>query len=204
MRRSALILTYHAVEAGPPPLCVDPGLFAEHLDALVSAGARALTISELASALERGQLPERAVAITFDDGFASVAEQAAPMLAERGLPATIYAVAGALGRFNDWPSQPPRAPQRRLASRAQLRELADTGFEIGSHGVEHAPLSLASPAAGWHEVVKSKRLLEDSLDRPVTSFAYPYGAMPQAAVEQLVRETYAADCTTGLALARPR
>jgi peptidoglycan/xylan/chitin deacetylase (PgdA/CDA1 family) len=91
MSGSALILTYHAVERGPAPLCVDPGLFREHLDVLAGAGAAVLTVSQVAEAVRGGALPERAVAITFDDGFAGVAEHAAEALAERGMRATRWA-----------------------------------------------------------------------------------------------------------------
>ena len=53
MSRSALILTYHAVEPGPAPLCVDPGVFREHLAALADAGATVLTVSQMADAFRR-------------------------------------------------------------------------------------------------------------------------------------------------------
>jgi peptidoglycan/xylan/chitin deacetylase (PgdA/CDA1 family) len=202
MTGSALILTYHAVEHGPPPLCVDPGLFGEHLDALADAGASVLTVSQVAEAVRGGTLPERAVAITFDDGFASVGEHAAAPLAERGMRATIFAVAGALGGLNDWPTQPGGAPQRPLLSASELADLAEAGHEIGSHGVEHAPLSLADPAALRREIVDSRALLEDALGRPVRSFAYPYNAVAGPAGRELVRETYAGACAGGLATVR--
>jgi peptidoglycan/xylan/chitin deacetylase (PgdA/CDA1 family) len=195
---SALILTYHAVEPGPPPLCTDPALFREQLDVLTDADATVLTVGGIADSLRQGTLPPRAVAISFDDGFASVAEHAAPALAERGLPATVFCVAGALGRTNDWPSQPARAPRRPLAGAPELRELRDAGMEIGSHGVEHAPLTGAPERLARREVVDSRAMLEDVVAGPVRSFAYPYGAAPSAAAERLVRETYAAACGTDL------
>ena len=97
----ALVLTYHAVERGPAPLCVDPDLFVEHLDCILESGARALTVRELAEALREGALDRPSVAITFDDGFASVVESAGPLIAERGLPATVFCVAGHLGGTSD-------------------------------------------------------------------------------------------------------
>jgi peptidoglycan/xylan/chitin deacetylase (PgdA/CDA1 family) len=195
----ALILTYHAVERGPAPLCVEPELFREHLDVLADAGATTLTVSELAGGLRAGRLPERAVAITFDDGFRSVAENAAPLLAERGQRATVYAVAGSLGRENDWPTQHEDAPRRPLLSAEQLTELADAGVEVGSHGVEHAPMAHVDEAGARDEVVRSKELLEDLLSRAVTTYAYPYGASPLPHAERLVRDTYEAACGTRLA-----
>jgi peptidoglycan/xylan/chitin deacetylase (PgdA/CDA1 family) len=203
MNSSALILTYHAVEDGAPPLCVDPGLFAEHLDVLADAGAVVMTVSDVAEKLRRGDLPERAVALTFDDGFATVAEHAAPLLAERGMSATVFAVAGALGGVNDWPSQPGGAPRRPLLGGRELVDLARAGLEIGSHGVEHAPLSLAGPEAIRREIVRSREMLEQVLQRPVRSFAYPYNALAGPEGRELVRSTYASACGGGMSIVRP-
>jgi peptidoglycan/xylan/chitin deacetylase (PgdA/CDA1 family) len=197
--RAVLVLTYHAVDAGPAPLCVDPGLFREHLDVLADAGARTMTVSELAAAVRSDELPTGAVAITFDDGFVTVAEHALPMLLERGQTATVFAVAGALGGRNDWSSQPPGAPTRPLASVHELGELARAGIEIGSHGFHHAPLTGANSAVARREVLGSREHLEQSLGRPVRSFAYPYGAAPTREARQLVRDTYDAGCATQLA-----
>jgi peptidoglycan/xylan/chitin deacetylase (PgdA/CDA1 family) len=193
---SALIVAYHAVESGPAPLCIDPGLFREHLDALADAGAVTLAVSELAAALRRGRVPDRAVALTFDDAFASVAAHAAPLLAERGLGATVYAVAGRLGGLNDWPSQHPHAPRRRLLGGTELRALAGAGIEIGAHGMHHAPLDRADARLAEREVVRSKQRLEADLQLEIRSFAYPYGASPSPAARRLVEATYEAACTT--------
>ena len=195
---SAVILTYHAIEDGPAPLCVDPKLFRAHLDVIGRSGAELLTVSELAERLVAGGPPERAVAITFDDGLSSVVEQAAPMLHARGIPATVFAVAGHLGAENDWPTQPPSAPRRKLASAAELAALVDEGWEIGSHGLEHAPLQGALESTLERELLVSRRRLEAAIDAPVTSFAYPYGALPDGEGRKVVERGYTVACTTEL------
>ena len=200
--REALILTYHAVEAGPPPLCVDPDLFREHVDTLVDSGARALTLSELAAAARRDDIPERAVAITFDDGCASVARTAAPLLTERGLRATVFCVSGHLGGVTDWPTQPASVPVFELATAAELEELASMGIEIGSHGVEHFPLAFASEQRARDELLASKDALEQAVRAPVLSFAYPYGSPPSPSARALLREAYSAACGTRLGIMR--
>jgi peptidoglycan/xylan/chitin deacetylase (PgdA/CDA1 family) len=199
----ALILTYHAVEPGPPPLCIDPGLFRAHVDSLVDSGAHTLTLSELAAAAERDEIPERAVAITFDDGCASVARFAGPLLAERGLRATVFCVSGHLGGVTDWPTQPASVPVFELATAAELQELASIGIEIGSHGVEHFPLAFASEQRARQELLESKRALEQAVRVPVCSFAYPYGAPPSPAARALVPEAYSAACGGRVGAARP-
>lgn len=191
MTGRALVLVYHGVETGPPPLFLEPALFRRHVECLVAAGATALTVDELVRLLEdRQPLPERTVAITFDDAFASVVEHAVPVLAEHGLPATVFAVAGSLGGTNDWPSQPSGVPRRPLAGAADLADLARAGFEIGSHGTAHVPLTSADAAVARRELVDSRRFLEDAVGVPVTSFAYPYGAAPSGAALAIARSAY--------------
>ena len=203
MSGSVLVITYHAVDRATGPLSVPPELLRDQLDQIAEAGVPALTVRELAARLEAGTVPERGVALTFDDAFASVAEHAAPLLAERGLCATVFAVAGALGGMNNWPTQAPGTPVAQLADGSQLRALAGAGWEIGAHGTRHAPLARSSDEETRVEVVDSKAALEQTLQVEVTSFALPYGALPGPAARELLERTYAAVCTTRLGTVGP-
>lgn len=202
MTQQALIITYHGIESGPAPLWVDPARFREQLDALQDCGARLLTMRELGTGLRERTVPERAVAITFDDGMLSVVEEAAPLLIERGMSATIYCVAGRLGRDNSFPYEPSHVPRRPLASAASLAELAAAGFEIGCHGMEHLPLRGASDPELRREIVDAKDALEQLVGAPVSSFAFPYGALPGASGRALIQSNYSAACSTRPAYAR--
>jgi peptidoglycan/xylan/chitin deacetylase (PgdA/CDA1 family) len=196
---SALILMYHAVEPGPKPLCIEPTLFREHAAAIAAADATCLTVRELAEALHARQLPERAVTITFDDGCSSVVETAVPILAEHGLRATIFCVAGRLGATNAWPRQNPARHPFRLASAVELAPLAGRGFEIGSHGYTHVSLTGVTGAAVTREIEESRSVLEAAVAAPVTSFAWPYGSEPSIEVAERIRRTYKAGCSTMIA-----
>ncbi|MCP9485229.1 MAG: polysaccharide deacetylase family protein [Gaiellaceae bacterium MAG52_C11] len=193
---SALVLTYHAIEPGDGPLVVDPATFAAHLDCIVESGAQAVTVSGLAELLRAGALSRPTVAVTFDDGIASVARVAAPLLAERGIPATVFCVAGHLGGANDWPSALPGGPRFELAAADELAALAAQGFEIGCHGMTHAPLVSGSDAELIDELVASKELLEQVVESPVEAYAYPYGAIPTSAARRLVEATFGSAWTT--------
>ena len=203
MSGSVLVVTYHAVDGGPAPLSVSPARLRAHLDEVEGSGATVLTLRELAAALRGGALPDRAVVLTFDDAFASVAEHAAPLLAERGFRATVFVVAGAIGGTNDWPSQPAGARRAPLADLGQLAVLAAAGWEIGSHGTEHLPLSRATPAAAQRELADSRAALEGALGVEVGSFALPYGDPPASSTREVLRATYAAACTTRPGFVRP-
>lgn len=200
----ALILTYHAVESGPAPLCADPVLFAEHMDVVARSGARSLTIRTLADAIRTRSLEANSVAVTFDDGFASVAENAIPALSAHCLTATVFCVAMHLGGMSNWPSARQDTYRSRLADSSTLAEVAAAGFEIGSHGMEHAPLAGASERALRRELTESRAVLEDAVEEPVTSYAYPYGAMPGGLGRKLVAQTYDAACATSLGRASGR
>lgn len=203
MMPSALVITYHAVEADGGPLVVDPSTLRDQLDCIADSGVPTLTVAQLAVALRDGTLPPRAVVLTFDDAFASVVEHAAPLLAERAQRATVFAVAGAIGATNNWPTQPVGAHRAPLADLEGLRSLARAGWEIGSHGAEHAPLSRVSAVTARRELVESRARLEDALGLEVSSYALPYGDLPGPAAARLLRSTYQAACTTRLGYAEP-
>jgi peptidoglycan/xylan/chitin deacetylase (PgdA/CDA1 family) len=93
-----LVLGYHRVAGGSDPygLAVRPDYFAAHLDAL-GEHARVLPLAEATVRLQAGTLPRRAVVLTFDDGYADMATRVAPMLAARGMTATVFVATGFLG-----------------------------------------------------------------------------------------------------------
>ena len=195
----ALIVTYHAIEPGPAPLCVHPDLFRAHVESVLASGARAVTVSGLVRELALPTGSEPLVALTFDDGFASVARNAAPILSSYGLTATVFCVAGHIGGRSDWGSDPAGAFDSALASADEIAALVSAGFEIGSHGFEHLPVSEASGAALERELAGSREALERLTGTAVRSYAYPYGALPHPEARSLVQRTYDAACTTRVA-----
>jgi peptidoglycan/xylan/chitin deacetylase (PgdA/CDA1 family) len=193
---SILILMYHGVDRAEGPLFVDPALFSDQMKAIAASGLPVLTIGEIGDRLREGRLPAGAVALTFDDAFASVVEEAAPRLQEHGLRATVFCVAGRIGGTNAWPTARIGAPQVDLADAAGLARLVEQGFEIGSHGIGHAPLDTTDEDEIRREVAASRAELERMLGVQVPSFAYPYGATASAAARRQVSTSYTAACTT--------
>ncbi|HSB13722.1 MAG TPA: glycosyltransferase [Bryobacteraceae bacterium] len=100
----ALILLYHRVaEVQPDPwsLCVTPQHFAEHLDVL-SSRWNVLRLRDLVRALQDGALPDRSIAITFDDGYADNLHNAKPILERYGKPATTFVSSGYVGNKREF------------------------------------------------------------------------------------------------------
>lgn len=194
----APILTYHSLDTSGAVTSLAPRVFLEQMETLRARGMQGIALGELIAAWEgRAELPERPVVLTFDDGYLNFAEHGAPVLARLGFRATLFAVARHCGGYNDWLTQPPGIPRLPLLSHAQLKELAQAGFEIGSHGHDHAPLDRATPAQAETEVTGSKRALEDALGLEVRAFAYPYGRA-DARARELVRSHYRSACSTEL------
>ncbi|HVX31202.1 MAG TPA: polysaccharide deacetylase family protein [Nitrolancea sp.] len=103
-RSRALILMYHRVvdlPSDPQLLCVTPEHFAAQME-ILRRDYQPLSLLELAKALREGTLPNRSVAITFDDGYVDNLENAAPVLGRHDLPATVFVTSGALGRREEF------------------------------------------------------------------------------------------------------
>ena len=92
----AVILTYHRVaeiSLDPWSLCVTPSHFAEHLGVLKDFGA-VIGLKQLVQAVKKRRVPRRAVALTFDDGYADNLHNAKPLLERSGIPAAVFVVSG--------------------------------------------------------------------------------------------------------------
>ena len=100
----ALILMYHRVidlPVDPYLLAVSPDNFRKQLHYIKST-SNLMTLMELYDSLKEGKLPKRAVAITFDDGYIDVLEQAYPIMKEMQVPATVYIPSGHIGSHREF------------------------------------------------------------------------------------------------------
>jgi len=99
-----LILMYHRVaEVGIDPwsLCVTPPHFAEHLEVLQKY-YHPLSLQQLVEALRENKLPDRAVVVTFDDGYADNLYNAKPLLEKYNIPATFFISTGSIGQNREF------------------------------------------------------------------------------------------------------
>lgn len=117
------------------------------------------------------------VAITFDDAFVSVVENAVPVLKEYELPAAFFVPAGNLGKPPTW-EMPEGYPDKSetVISKEQIAELDKQGFEIFSHTVSHPYLTRIDDIKMEAEIERSKLTLERILGHDVLGISYPYGA----------------------------
>jgi peptidoglycan/xylan/chitin deacetylase (PgdA/CDA1 family) len=197
------ILTYHSLDETRSVISTAPTVFCKQMCALKRWGFQGICVGDLLDAWEgKRVMPDRPVVLTFDDGFRNVGEHAVPVLKELGFRATIFAVAGYCGGTNNWPSPLAGIPRLPLLSWLELRGLAAAGYEIGAHGVTHAPLDTMTPQEAERELAGAKDFLQQRLGQAVTVFAYPYGSTGPA-LRPLVAVHYRAACGTGLGMASP-
>lgn len=117
------------------------------------------------------------VAITFDDAFVSVKENAVPILKEHDLPAAIFVPAGNLGQHPRWDIPDIcSGKDETIMSQEQIAELDNDGFEIFSHTLSHPVLTETEDGRLEAELVGSKHALEKIVDHEVLAVSYPHGA----------------------------
>src|SRR4051812_20673200 len=95
---AGVILLYHRIaelHVDPWELAVSPAHFDEHLR-VIRTRATVLSLHDLLRHLRSNSLPPRAVAVTFDDGYADNACTALPLLEHHDTPATFFVTTGVL------------------------------------------------------------------------------------------------------------
>ena len=179
------ILTYHRVSDNPNPALADYAVgtraFAQQIWLLSMLGFTVLSLDELLTAFENGLSVRRGVVLSFDDGYLDTITHAAPVLARYGYPATVFIVPSLVGTRAQWDTGFGGEPAP-LATWEQLRALRTNGWEIGLHSLSHRDLAALPQAEVEKELVEGKVILEEHLDAPVTTTAYPYGEYSELVV----------------------
>ncbi len=182
------VLMYHAIprrrgelENADPRYAVDTDAFRHHLRQAAARGLAVRSVRDLLAGAAGGG--QGAVGLTFDDGHESNFSQAFPLLQDLGATADFFvnpAVVGGKG-FVTW---------------AALREMADHGMSIQSHGYTHRYFDDLARDEVRRELYESKAMLEDRLGRPVNLFAPPGGRITPEVTRIAWELGYEAVCTS--------
>ncbi|MBE0437650.1 MAG: polysaccharide deacetylase family protein [Methylomicrobium sp.] len=191
--RGPICLMYHGTPTAYPitNYSLKSSLFKSHLNFLKTNVSHFAKVSEL---LQSQRLPPKSVALTFDDGYANNFENAFLPLIENNMKATWFITTDCIGKYAEWMGPP--SEQTKMLSADQLREMSDAGMEIGSHTCSHPDLSQLSFKQKLEELTRSKQLLEDLLQKPVTGFAYPFGRYNEDTLKAVRAAGYEWACST--------
>ena len=181
------ILAYHRFGEQVSKMEITAEAFAAQLNYLAENDYRVVRLRDLEDFLVgKRALPNRAVVISIDDGYASTYEYAFPLLKQHGFPATVFLYTDFVGA-------------RDALTWAQMREMVASGLiDIQAHSKTHANLSYRLPGesdARYRERLDMearvpREVLERKLAIKVDAFAYPFGDASELLIERLQKRDY--------------
>ena len=165
------ILLYHHIQDLPAKASapfrrwsLSPEKFAAHMDWVAVHGFHTITMEQLIGHLKHGlALPLKPMVLSFDDGWKDNYSVVFPILKKHRFTATFFIITDSVGHsaFMNW---------------EQILQMSAAGMDIQAHTLTHPKLSRLPHEEAQHEIVESKRILENHLKKPVTVLAYPYGS----------------------------
>lgn len=184
--QSAVILLYHHVaEDTPPSTSISPADFEAHLRYLRDNDFNVIALDRMIDSLRSGQsLPEKAVVITFDDGYSSIFDEAFPMLQAYDYPFTLFLstqpIDEGLGNYMSWD---------------HIRQMSAAGVIIANHMVDHPYMleendneSASQRLTRLREdLLKAEQRIEAETGQSHRYLAYPYGEYDPA-IKSLLEE----------------
>jgi peptidoglycan/xylan/chitin deacetylase (PgdA/CDA1 family) len=125
----------------------------------------------------------KTVALTFDDGYIDIIQNAYPIMRQYGFHGTVFAITGMIGLpgYMDW---------------NDLKTLQAAGWEIDSHTVNHLDLTTISAANANYQITQSKKDIEQELGTKVNFFCYPSGKYNNETVNLVKAAGYIGATTT--------
>jgi len=191
------ILLYHSVSDQASnlykPWAISSQVFESHIAYLYNQGFQPMTVDAIAQALcSKGVgIPERPVAITFDDGMADFLIHAMPILRKYHFPSTLFITTAYVGYTSSWLAR----KDERLLPMLSWDEIASLdGVCLGAHSHTHPQLDIIPLSQARDEIGFSKRLLEQQLGFPINTFAFPHGYHTQKLKELVKEEGYTSAC----------
>ena len=186
------ILMYHHVDERPTDWVIPESTLRAHMKALKESGYEAVSFAALIEFVEKGKpLPEKPIVITFDDGYKSTVEVAAPLLKEYGMRACVNVIGVLVGKSTYKDTDIPVHPY--LSFDEALPWVREGVLEIQCHsfdmhqthldGEGYRRGVLQKPGETEEEYIATLKndiaacikAIEEGLGIRPTVFAYPYG-----------------------------
>lgn len=169
-RRRAILL-YHSI--GESPFALPETQFRDQV-AWLAEHTRILPLCDVLAGASEAPLQ---VAITFDDGYSSVYSAAYPVLRQHGAVASVFLNTGWIAMQERKASNAAlgHCPKEHFLLWREVEALAEAGWEIGSHGIEHFDLTREPDSVVQRELKESRRQIESRIGCVSPVFSYTWG-----------------------------
>jgi peptidoglycan/xylan/chitin deacetylase (PgdA/CDA1 family) len=175
-----IFLLYHDIDSKAEPCLigdkarlntvVDISEFESHMEYLKNHGYDVVSFLGYKKKISKKNLQLKSIVLTFDDGHISNYTMAYPLLKKFGFTASFYVITDKIGQPN-------------YLSKQQIKEMHESGMEIGSHTHTHRYLSTLSNEEKLKELKESKHTLEQIIQQEVQTIAYPGGHFDHETIE---------------------
>lgn len=191
-KRRVPIIVYHSVDESGSCVSIGPAEFKRQMEYIKKNGYKTLTVSEFVDFLRKGnKIPDKAIVLTFDDGFENNYSVVFPILKELGLTATIFVTTDYIGKRCTWDKESD-IPDLPLLSWEMVKEMSESGIDFQSHTAKHPRLPLLPDDRIRDELRRSCITIEDRLGKRCDILCYPYGEFNQRVIHILREEGFAA------------
>lgn len=166
---------YHKVGAVDRFLNVETDSFRTHISFMKKRGYECQTFSQICHSIQSGK-PQRkqAFAVTFDDAYECVFENAYPVLQDLGAVATTFVVSSVVGKTNIW-DRVEGHEELQVMDWSQIQTVLGSGWEIGGHTQKHPHLDALARDEALEDIGAGKREIEAKLGITLDTFCYPFG-----------------------------
>lgn len=180
------VLMYHHIRNYNDPsdqiginLSVSPEKFATQLDLIQKDGYQTVTFQDI----ESGNIPEKPIILTFDDGYQNFYDYAYPELKKHNMKAVSFII-------TDYTTKSDYMNEN------EIKEISRNGIEIGSHTKSHPDLSSVTPTKANTEITESKSILENIIGKKIISICYPSGKYNDSVIAEVKAAGYSFATTT--------
>lgn len=195
------VLAYHKIDFPTPDVKIRgaftaPRKFERQISYLKKKGFEFYTTSELIKFYQaNGEFPQKAIAITFDDGWKDNFLNAFPILKKYSVKATIFLIPAVIGQTTDVVTADGEGPREHLAEK-DILEMSANGIEFASHSFSHKLFDRVGNEEIEFEVTESKKFIENLTQKECSTFAYPAGFFTDFAKEAIKKAGYEAAFST--------
>jgi len=164
------ILLYHSIDRNDAHYNVNPEQFAMQMEYL-RKNYDVVSLDTILNFIKGGKdLPKKPVAITFDDGYYSVYQNAYPVLRKYRFPAAVFITTGYVQK-----QMPLNRIQLRMLGWNEIKEMSNNGVTVGAHTITHPNLEQVDLETARKEILGSRKEIEEKIGKDVRYFACPYG-----------------------------